>query len=395
VAGPAPKFTESQLQQWKLIAHFRQLLAEHAPQSPEHPGWSARKLKQFDYLSLFLLGLVNPTLKTLRGLSAASQWERVQQEVCGSAVALGSLSEAQHLVDPQLLEGLIASLSEQIRAQGALPTDLRQAWQVGLAQDSSLFAATARMFWAQYGGGKAGHANHAVRLHVSLHLWDEQPARVTVTPGKVCERKVWREHLEAGATYVGDRYYGQDYRMFARLQEKDCHFVLRLRDEAVLEGQRENPLDRAAEQAGVVADVWGVLGSVQRYRTQPLRVLTVRKPSGTLMRLVTNFSPEQMSACQLLTLYRRRWQVECFFRWLKCLLGCRHWLAQSQTGVTVQLYLAVIAGLMLHLVLGRRPSRRLWECLQFYLTGWATAEELLRAAQAEWAKTNAKKSVSL
>jgi hypothetical protein len=394
VAESAPKFSENQLQQWKLIAQFRQLLADHAPQASEHPGWSARKLQQFDYLSLFLLGLVNPTIKTLRALSVASHWERVQQEVCGHAVALGSLSEAQHLVDPQLLEGLIQSLSEQISKQGALPTDLRQAWQVGLAQDSSLFEATARMFWAQYGGGKAGRANHAVRLHVSLHLWDEQPARVRVTPGKVCERKVWREHLEAGATYVGDRYYGQDFKMFARLAEKGCHFVLRLRDEAVLTKQQENAVDAAAAQAGVEADVWGVLGSVRRYRTAPLRVLTIRKPSGLLMRLVTNFSPEQMSASQILTLYRRRWQVECFFRWLKCLLGCRHWLAQSQTGVTVQLYLAVIAGLMLQLVLGRRPSRRLWECVQLHLTGWVKPEELLRAVQAEWAKVSAKKSVA-
>ena len=88
-----------------------------------------------------------------------------------------------------------------------------------------------------------------------------------------------------------------------------------------------------------------------------------------------------MSARDLQVLYRRRWQIECFFRWLKCLLGCRHWLAHSANGATTQLYLAIIAGLMLQLVLGARPNQRLWEMLQMYLAGWATLEELMRAVE--------------
>ena len=393
MASDAPKLTTRELRQWKLIADFRARLEAQSPRPVEHPGWQQRQLQQFDYLGLFLLALVNPTIKTLRALSAASQLERVQQEVCRCSVALGSLSEAQHLVEPQLLEGLIGSLSEQIG--GPMPTDPRQAWQLWLARDSSIFAATSRMFWAQYGAGNPGSPNHGVRFHVSFHLWDDKPTRVAVTPGKVCERKTWKAQWEPGATYVGDRYYAEDYQVFGLLQERGCQFVLRLRDEAVLQVQQQNPLAAADVPAGVLSDVWGQLGSTKRYRTQRLRVITVRKPSGTLMRLVTNIPPEQMSARQILTLYRRRWQIECFFRWLKCLLGCRHWLAQSQTGVTVQLYLAVIAGLLLQLVLGRRPNQRLWERVQLYLMGWATLEELMSAVQTELARASAKKAKGL
>ena len=219
--------------------------------------------------------------------------------------------------------------------------------------------------------------------------------QVSVTPGKVCERKEWKRQLEPGATYVGDRYFAEDYKIFPLLEEAGCQFVLRLRDEAVLKVEQELALEAADAKAGVLHDVWGVLGSVKRYRTQRLRVITVRKPSGTLMRLVTNIPPEQMSARQILTLYRRRWQIECYFRWIKCLLGCRHWLAQSAQGVAVQLYLAVIAGLLLQLVLGRRPNQRLWERVQFYLLGWATQEELMRAVQAELDKASVQKSRSV
>jgi len=64
-----------------------------------------------------------------------------------------------------------------------------------------------------------------------------------------------------------------------------------------------------------------------------------------------------MSCRDIQTVYRRRWQIECFFRWIKCLLGCRHWLAQSPSGVATQLFLAVIAGLLLQLVLAVVQTR--------------------------------------
>jgi hypothetical protein len=391
VANDAPKFSDPELRQWKMIADFRARLEAQSPKVPEPAGWQERGLKQFEYFSLFLLALVNPVIKTLRSLSAATKVQRVQQEVGCPAVALSSLSEAQHLAEPQLLEGLIASLSEQI--SGPPPKDPRDAWQLWMARDSSIFTATSRMGWAQYGAGKAGRPNHGVRLHISLELWEEHPMQVAVTPGKVCERKVWKSQLKPGVTYVGDRYYAQDYKLFGLLQERGCWFVLRLRDEAVLEVQTQLGLEAADSRQGLLADVWGHLGSTKRYRTGRLRVVTVRKPSGTHMRLVTNIPPEQMSARLILTLYRRRWQIECFFRWVKCLLGCRHWLAQSQKGATVQLYLAIIAGLLLQLVLGQRPNQRLWERLQLYLMGWATLDELMSAVQEQQAKSRAKKLI--
>jgi Transposase DDE domain len=383
VADDAPPVPDPDCRQWRLIRDFRARLGALAPDRPPHPSWQdpKRQLQQLDYLSLFLFGLVNPALKTMRSLCAASRTRRVQEEVGLRPTSPGSFSEAQHLLDPRLLEELIASLTAEV--SGPPPADPHQAWPLWLARDSSIFPALSRMVWAQYGCGKPGRPNHAVRLHVSFHLWEDKPVQVAVTPGRVCERRVWREQLRPGATYVGDRYFAEDYKMLARLEEQGCHFVLRLRDEAVFQPATENPVPPAAAAAGVGSDAWGELGCRARHRTGRVRVVTLRKPGGTV-RLVTNFPLAQMSARDVQVLYRRRWQIECFFRWLKCLLGCRHWLAESPKGVATQLYLAVIAGLMLQLVLGRRPNRRLWEMLQLYLLGWATLEELMRAvAQAQ------------
>jgi hypothetical protein len=83
-----------------------------------------------------------------------------------------------------------------------------------------------------------------------------------------------------------------------------------------------------------------------------------------------------------------------FFRWLKCILGCRHWLAESEQGVTLQVHLALIAAQLLILYRGERPNRRQMEAIQFYLMGWATWEELmakLRPAKAKKKSAPAKK----
>jgi hypothetical protein len=191
----APGLTEKDFRQWKLLRDFRARLARAAPVQAPHPSWenTNRQLQQFDYLSLFLFGLVNPTVQTMRALCAASQLQRLQEEVGARPTSLGAFSEAQPLLDPHLLEPLIASLSQE--CSGALPAHPHQDWPLWLARDSSLFPALARMVWAQYGCGKPGQANNAVRLHVSFHLLEDRPVQVAVTPGRVCERKVWREQL--------------------------------------------------------------------------------------------------------------------------------------------------------------------------------------------------------
>ena len=75
-------------------------------------------------------------------------------------------------------------------------------------------------------------------------------------------------------------------------------------------------------------------------------------------------------------LYRYRWQVELFFRWFKCILGCTHWLSTTYQGVTLQVYVAVLASLLVSLWTGRKPTKRTFEMICLYFQGWATAEEL-------------------
>jgi len=339
--SPGPILRETDLHRWKLVEAFQHRLAKAVNQRPLPASWSdpKRLLKCGDYFGLLLFGLLNPVVGTMRGLCAASRLERVQREVCSRSVSFGSFSEAQALLEPELLEELFLSLTEELPAAAAPAVSGRRGW---LLQDGSLFDALPRMYWALW--RRQGKAQSQVRLHLSLE--------------------------QAGVA-----------------------FVVRLRDEAVIQVEAELPLSAADLQAKVVRCAWVRLGSEpKRGLSIRLRGVWVQTPK-EILRLVTNLGPEELTAAEVALLYKQRWQIELFFRWVKCILGCRHWLAESPQGVAVEIYLALIAALLLQLYTGRRPNRRMMELIRFYLLGVATLDELERGVERELAQLARRKKI--
>jgi len=81
-------------------------------------------------------------------------------------------------------------------------------------------------------------------------------------------------------------------------------------------------------------------------------------------------------------IYRLRWLIETFFRMFKQLLGCRHLLSTKQTGVEIQVFFGIIACLLILLSTGRKPTKRTFEMVCFYLSGWASVNEMERHIEA-------------
>jgi IS4 transposase len=80
----------------------------------------------------------------------------------------------------------------------------------------------------------------------------------------------------------------------------------------------------------------------------------------------------------IVLLYRYRWLIELFFRWLKCVLSCRHLLSESQNGVQIQMYCALITCLMIQLASGDvRPNQWTYKLLCLYVQGWADEVKVL------------------
>lgn len=371
--------TEKNLRNWKLLLDFQERLETVLGGQPLHPSWEnpQRRLEAAEYLSLFLFGILNPVLTSMRGLCQASHLRRVQREVCRRPVSLGSFSEAQSICDPARLKTIFTSLRQEVSRQ-APPSAAPEAKYLHLmeAVDSTLWYVLPRMHWALW--RHQGVRQNAVRLHVKYHVCESLPTDVSVTIGKECERRQWEHLAEPGGFYVGDRYYGEDYQLLQRLMDKKCSFAVRLRQSAVWQVEQVLPLSEADRKAGVIEDLWVRLGAEGKGpRVRIVRILGQEE----VLWLATNVGPEEMSAEIVALCYRHRWEVELFFRWLKYVMGSHHWMAESANGVAVQIYLTLIGAQLLLLYTGKRPNKRMLELLQFYLMGWASAKELMALLQ--------------
>lgn len=377
ITAPVPnerKLTTKDLRNWNLLEHFLEVLMPVAAKAPLHRTFSdpRREMGYASYLSLFLFGLFNPVVQSMRQLCAITELDKVQRAVGCGKVSLGSFSETQGVINPDLLKEVFERLVEQMPAGAAV--DPRLAHLELIAQDGSLWRALPRMAWAEYGVGPKGEAN-GVRLHLRFNILKNHPEDALITPGKGSETQALREMLLPDQTNVGDRLYGKDYKLFAQIDAAGAFFVFRISDQAVIHREEELPLSAADAAAGVVRHAWVHLGATEKLRSMRLRLVEVRRDGQHLL-LVTNHSAESLSAELVSLVYRRRWSIELFFRWIKCILGARHFFAQSPEGAAIQIYLALIAALILQLFTGERPNKRVMEFLQYYFMGWATAEEL-------------------
>jgi hypothetical protein len=372
------EINEKDLRGFRLLEHFQKVLERVESKFPPHPTFSdpRRRLDLSQYLGLYLFALFNPIVDSMRGLCAATKLQSVQ-EISGRPVSLGSFSEVQHVLDPALLEAVMQELVEEVRQRTPKVKEAER-WRV---VDSSVFEVVRRMGWAHFQTHN-GVPQSAIRLHVSYDLIMGVPCQAVVAKAKVGEQKIWQTQWEPGMGEVGDRNYSLDYKLLDRLDEAGGFFLVRLREKAFnLEVQEELPLSPEDSKAHCTRQAWGLLGKERpRHR---VRVIWIRMSSGEPLALATNLSVERLPAHTAGVLYRKRWQVELFFRWIKCILKCRHFLAESERGVAIQLYLALIAALIIQLYTGRRPNKRTWEMLQWYSAGMVKPEELEKFLAAE------------
>lgn len=336
-----------------------------------------RRLHFDQYAALLLLYFFNPIVTSLRGIWQASTLDKVQKFLGVKRTSLGSLSEAARVFDPDLLRSILGELAHQAipLAHGREAEALR-----GLtAVDGSLLPALPKMAWALWNDDQ----HRAAKMHVHFDVLRGIPVDATVTDGNASERAQLRRTLQPGRLYVIDRGYAE-YELFQDIIDGGSGFIGRLRDNAVWETLDERPVSSDAQAAGVRRDLVVVLGGRDSWAAlkQPLRVVEVDTGKTT-----SSSQPETLLLAtnrvdldaELVALgYRYRWAIELFFRWFKCILGCKHLLSTDRDGLTIQVYAGLIASLRISLWTGKKPTKRTWEMVQFYFCGWATVEELTR-----------------
>jgi hypothetical protein len=372
---PKPPVAAGDLQGFKYFEMVHPLLARLHADGTTRDKASNRQLFFDQYAALLLLYFFNPILTSFNGLRQATELDKVQKVLGCGRVSAGSLSEAQAVFNPILLQGIITELADQVAP--VTPPKEWAALKDLVAVDGSLLPCCSRMAWALW----QDDDHRAAKMHVHFEVLRGIPIKVSVTQGNGSETEQLRQALQAGRLYVDDRGYAE-YQLFQDIIDAKSSFIGRLRDNAVWQVIKERPLTAQDRAAGVVRDLEVWLGGDQSGLVfkQALRVVEIKtgKTAANGKTEVLLLVTDRMDlAAELVGLgYRFRWSVELFFRWFKCILGRRHLLCESANGVAIQVYVAIIASLLLSLWAGKKPTKRTYEMFCLFFAGWATEAEL-------------------
>ena len=192
-------------------------------------------------------------------------------------------------------------------------------------------------------------ADGCVKLHVVYDPDADAPVCFAVTSVRANDiTPAKRFPIEPGATYVFDKGY-YDFAFWADIDARGSRFVTRLKKNSPTSLIETRPTD---SDGPVVADRVAFLSkrlaaSRKNPFDRPVRLVDVRIDSGRTITLVSN--DLDAPAAEVAALYKRRWQVELFFKWIKQNLKIRHFLGTSENAVRIQIVTALIAYLLLRL----------------------------------------------
>jgi len=224
---------------------------------------------------------------------------------------------------------------------------------VRLIDSTSLRLSSLSEGWATFSTDVFG-----AKAHIVYDPNADHPVYFAVTPANVNDITAAKAMpIEPGATYVYDLGY-YDFGWWAKIDDAGCRFVTRLKKNTPFVVMAEKPVP---QNSNVVSDRIGHLPQrLANSRKNPLQVpvreIKVTIDTGKTLRIVTN--DLDAPADEIADLYKQRWQIELFFRWIKQTLRIKHFIGISENAVRIQIAVALIAYLILRLAQAAQKTVR-------------------------------------
>jgi Transposase DDE domain/Domain of unknown function (DUF4372) len=279
--------------------------------------------------------------QSLRAIEAGFESHATRLYHIGACeVSRSTLADANAKRPCAVFIGLLAEL--MARCERALGHKIADA--VYLIDSTGFRLSSLSADWARFSAGVYG-----AKLHVVYNPDSSCPINADITPANVNDITAAKAMpIRPGATYVFDLGY-YDYGWWAKLDAAGCRLVTRLKVNTPLSVVAENTLPKGSS---ILSDRIGHLPARQaRSRKNPfpdpVREIRLRTDTGKILRIVTN--DLDAPANEIADLYRRRWQIELFFRWVKHTLKIRHFFGTSENAVRIQIAVALIAFLLLRI----------------------------------------------
>ncbi len=394
--GSSPKIRAADVHGLKYFRSLSPLLERLHNVGTQRDRASNRTLHMDQYCMLILLWLFSPIVDSLRGLQQVSELEKVRRKLGIGRASLGSLSESVSVFDPAGLKQIAEELSHQLPQPANSRFDHID--QTITAVDGSVINTLNRVAQLAWLPKSQGKTQSAYRLHTHFEVLRGVPRRIDVTGAKPKgpddERAVLERTIEPDHLYLMDRGYAK-FQLWNQIVAAGSSYVCRVRDNSAYDVFETRELTQPDRDAGVLSDEIVRLGASKGAKSQPdhpVRLITIAATPHTSrgrymqtstgpscdgkLRIATNLL--ELPAELIAELYRLRWTIELFFRMFKQLLGCRHLLSTKHNGVEIQAYCAIIACLLILIHTGRTPTKRTFEMICLYLSGWASLEELER-----------------
>jgi hypothetical protein len=348
------KLVFAQITQHLPLTTFRRCVARY---DGEH------KVKSFSCLDQYLcMAFAQLTYReSLRDIEAClrAQADKLYHMGIRSRVSRSTLADANEVRDWRIYAEFAHSLigvARRLYAQESFGVELKE---TVYALDASTIDLCLSMFpWAPFRSTKA-----AIKLHTLLDLRGNIPTFLHISDGKLHDVNVLDLLLpEAGAFYIMDRGY-IDFERLYRLHAAGSFFVTRAKSNLKAQRRYSHPVDRST---GLICDQTIVLTgfySRQDFDT-PLRRIKFKDPETgkRLVFLTNNFA---LPAITVAELYRCRWQVELFFKWIKQHLRIKVFFGTSENAVKSQIWIAVSVYVLVAIVKKRlNLSASLYEMLQ-------------------------------
>ena len=341
-----------------------------------------RKLHMDQYVSLILLYMFNPICTSLRSLQQVSELKKVQKQFGAGRASLGSLSEAATVFDSELLKNIIQELSVKLTDISHLP-GFDNSKGILTAVDGSLIEAVGKMAWALWRSDRNG-----IKVHCQYEILKGVPVDIEVTDANANEKAVLAANLQSDRIYVMDRGYAK-YGLLQEIVNIKSSFVCRIRDNAIYQTIEDKDLTDKAVEEGIVFDRTVELGGeTAETKLKNVRIVAVKCNPNTKRHHTVRGGPPQKEMLLIVTdrfdlepetiaaIYKHRWTIEIYFRFFKHILGCRHLISHNKNGIEIQMYMAIIACMLISLWTGRKPTLRTYEMVCWYFCGMADLEEL-------------------
>jgi hypothetical protein len=299
-----------------------------------------RRLSTKSQLVALLYGQLAGTASLREIETAMSSHSARLYHLGARAVSRSTLADANTLRPHAVFQGLFSRMVAM--ASRGVRRSTTEA--VRLIDSTGIHLAGAAAEWARFSKGICG-----AKAHVIYDPDADRPLYLEVTTARVNDITAAKAMpVEPGATYVFDLGY-YDYGWWARLDKLGCRIVTRLKVNTALSvvERRALPGDSplSYDQVGYLPE--RLKGSRIHPFQDPVREIGVTLDDGKTLRVVTN--DLDAPAQEIADLYKRRWAIELFFRWVKQTLRIKHFIGRSENAVRIQIAVALIAYLLIRL----------------------------------------------